>query len=189
MTIESVFSQRARAGGNGLLTPARPRPASVAVAPGAGFAAVDSILSTLTFHYLGVVVADLAFSRELYTVGFGVHGWHTEELAGPVQRQRDRILQDGTLVAVARLGAGRVVLVQPGAGQTVARDALDRRGEGLFAVGYLVDNLCAALRQAQAHGAVVVQVQPNAAEPAIAYLDGGTGLLLGLHQRGARPLG
>ncbi|MCK9894751.1 VOC family protein [Frankia sp. AgB32] len=185
MTIESVFLPRSRTPRDGLLTTDALQSGPFAPYAAEGFAAVDSILADLTFHHFAIVVADLDLARELHTVELGVEAWQSGELSGPALRHGRLVALDGTRIAVGRLGAGLVELIQPGPHPTVAREILDRRGEGLFAVGYLVSNPRAALRGAQAHGAVIEQVQPNRTEPTEAYLDAGSGLLIALLRHGA----
>ncbi|WP_235826433.1 hypothetical protein [Candidatus Frankia alpina] len=66
-----------------------------------------------------------------------------------------------------------------------AREILDRRGEGVFAIGYLVDDVAAQLHASVAAGARVEQVRPDTQHPVGAYLDGGSGLLVDLVQSGS----
>ncbi len=185
MTIESVFLPRSRTPRDGLLTADALRSGPFTPGAATGFAAGDSLLAGLDFHHFAIVVADLALARELHTVELGVEAWQSGELSGQAVRQGRQVALDGTRVAVGRLGAGLVELVQPGPHPTVAREILDRRGEGLFAIGYLVSDPREALRKAAAHGGVLEQVQPNRAEPTEAYVDAGSGLLIGLLRRGA----
>ncbi|SNQ50005.1 conserved hypothetical protein [Frankia canadensis] len=187
MSTESVFLTRApeRAGGISATGRAPVGQFPLAPRPGTGFAAVDSILANLTFHHFGIVVADLDLARGLYTVALGIDSWQVVALSGPALRRNRTIALDGARVAVGRLGAGHVQLVEPGHQPSLAREMLDLRGEGLFAIGYLVDDLAAALRGAGRGGALVEQIQPDPGSPTQAYLDGGSGLLVDLLQRGA----
>jgi catechol 2,3-dioxygenase-like lactoylglutathione lyase family enzyme len=186
VTAESVFFTRAReqAGADPAAERAPGRRFPLAE-PGAGFAAVDSMLARLTFHHFGIVVADLEPAREFYTVALGVDAWQVLEQSGPALWRGRLIALDGTRVAVGRLGMGHVLLVEPGCQPSLAREMFDRRGEGLFAVGYLVDDLGDMLRGIGRGGTVVEQVRPDRGDPHEAYLDGGSGVLVTLLQQGA----
>ncbi|MCM3885472.1 VOC family protein [Frankia sp. R82] len=160
----------------------------VPIPVGAGRAAMDALLAGLTFHRFDIAVADLEAAREFYTVALGVEVWQSRALAGTVWRRGQAVPLAGTLVAEGTLGSGFVRLVEPAAGHTVAREALERRGEGLFAIGYQVDDPVTALGAALAAGTAVEQLGPDPVHPAEIYLDGGSGLLFGLLHRDASAL-
>ncbi|MCM3921965.1 VOC family protein [Frankia sp. AiPs1] len=185
MTTESVFHSQAwmQAGvisaRHGALDP----PPTAARLTGVG--AVEAVLAGLTFHHFAIVVADLELARELYTVSLGIDSWHTQALSeGALHRGRPVAL-DGAHVAIGRLGAGLVELIAPGHQPWAAREILDRRGEGIFAIGYLVNDVAAQLRVAVRAGARVEQVRPDTRHPVQAYLDAGSGLLVDLVESGS----
>ncbi|CAO5176790.1 VOC domain-containing protein [Frankia sp. AiPs1] len=163
----------------------RPQLFSTPAPTGAGFAAIGSCLAGLTFHHFDIAVAGLDEAREIYTVMLGIGAWRTRTLTGAVERHGRTVAQGGARVAVGSLGSGLVRLIEPGIGLTVAREALDRRGEGLFAIGYQVDDPIAALGAALVAGTTVEQVGPDLVTPTEIYLDGGSGLLLNLLHGGA----
>ncbi|WP_041938810.1 MULTISPECIES: VOC family protein [Frankia] len=185
MTTESIFHPRAWMA-TGVI-PARhgamdPPPAG---APFTGLGAVEAALAGLTFHHFAIVVTDLELARELYTVSLGIDSWHTRALSGPAVYRGRPVALDGARVAIGRLGAGLVELIAPGCQPSAARETLDRRGEGLFAIGYLVDDVAAQLRVPVSAGARIEQVRPDARHPVEACLDAGSGLLVDLVQSGS----
>ncbi|EIV94288.1 VOC family protein [Frankia sp. QA3] len=185
MTTESIFHPQVRVQTG--VAPARHGAGDCAPAGSrfTGIGAVESLLAGLTFHHFGIVVTDLDLARELYTVSLGIDSWRTLALSGPAVRRGRPVALDGTRVAIGRLGTSLVELVEPGCQPGTAREILDRRGEGLFAIGYVVDDVAAQLRASVAAGATVEQVRPDAGHPVGAYLDAGSGLLVDLVQSGA----
>lgn len=184
MKTGSAFLGRACVSRGGPPTGVEPdRPRVFAPTTGAGAAAIDMLLGGLTFHCFDIAVTALEAAREIYTVTLGVEIWQTRELAGTVWRRGRAVSLAGTLVAEGRLGSGLVRLVEPAAGHTVAREAIERRGEGLFSIGYQVDDPVAALGATLAARTLVEQFGPDRIRPAEIYLNGGSGLLLCLLQR------
>lgn len=185
MTTEPVFHLQARMQAEMIPTRCGATDLAADGAPFSGIEAIESLLAGLTFHHFAIVVADLDLARELYTVSLGIESWHTRALSGPAVRRGRPVALDGARVAAGRLGSSQVELVEPGRQPWTAREILDRRGEGVFAIGYLVDDVAAQLHASVAAGARVEQVRPDTQHPVGAYLDGGSGLLVDLVQSGS----
>ncbi|ETA04470.1 lactoylglutathione lyase-like lyase [Frankia casuarinae] len=146
---------------------------------------IEEMLGELTFHHLGILVADLDAARERYAVSLGVDAWESRVVSGPaVWRDRPIMIED-VRIAFGRFGSSLVELVEPGERPWTGREILDQRGEGLFSIGYEVDDLPACLHRAVAAGCLVEQLRPDARNPRRAYLDAGSGLLIELIPGGA----
>jgi methylmalonyl-CoA/ethylmalonyl-CoA epimerase len=83
-----------------------------------------------------------------------------------------RETRSGVRSAFARLGSMYVELVEPTVGEFPAKTFLDERGEGIYHVGYWVDDIPAAIEAAGARGLSVDWAFP-AAKPQVVYLDAG----------------
>ena len=90
-------------------------------------------------YHLGVVVRDVDRGMATYSTLLGVPAWHRIDTHYEA-RHRD---WQGTIANRNAFGAWGdllVELVEPGLGQGPAGEFLERRGEGVFHVGYSVDD-------------------------------------------------
>ena len=81
------------------------------------------------FHHLGVVVSDLDKTVE-YFQSIGANTSQLEHIH-PVSKNRIRNIQLGSLT---------LELIQPAEGKTPARDFLNKRGQGMFHIGFRVED-------------------------------------------------
>ncbi|HVB76346.1 MAG TPA: VOC family protein [Candidatus Nitrosotalea sp.] len=95
-------------------------------------------------HHLGLIVSDLEHSLDSYA-----------RLLGSELEVRRRMEEEGMEAALVRIGGERVELIQP-LGEGPLKRFLDRRGDGVHHVAWVVDDLDQALGQAAELGQEVV---------------------------------
>ncbi|HSB80668.1 MAG TPA: VOC family protein [Candidatus Methylomirabilis sp.] len=91
-------------------------------------------------------------------------------------------------ISTAQLGSVELELVQPVAGESVQREFLEQRGEGINHLGFFVDDLEAETAKLEAKGFHVLSSGKTTAGGAFAYLDTDRigGIVLELMQRPRR---
>lgn len=106
------------------------------------------------------VVEDLEESVQAYHRHFGIGPW-TFYTYGPelVKRMtyRGQPSRHSMRVALSNLGPTRIELVQPEYGKTVFTDFVERRGYGIHHLGFLVEDMTAALEMAKNAGFPMIQ--------------------------------
>lgn len=120
---------------------------------------------------VGVVVRDLEQAVKYYSsLGIGpfepldlkriersVHGKPAEDV-----RNRSR---------VARMGSVQFELLQPVSGESVQKEFLEKRGEGINHLGFLVDDLDKEVNRLTAKGFTVISSVRYSGGGGVAYLD------------------
>jgi methylmalonyl-CoA epimerase len=101
-------------------------------------------------HHIGHAVDDLAGAVDTYARRFGAEVEHRETV--PAQ---------GVEAVSVRVGADRVELMRPLAADTPVGRFLASRGPGMHHVAYLVDDIRASLREAEAAGAELIDTEPR----------------------------
>ncbi len=104
----------------------------------------------MRLHHVGVAVADLDESIQLYTSAFG---------AAVVHRASNE--KEGLEAAFIRLGDGEIELMRPLRDDSPVGKFLARRGPGLHHVAYAVDDIEKALDEARAAGIELIDSQPR----------------------------
>ena len=102
-------------------------------------------------HHLGVAVDDLDDALATY-----------ERLFGATLEHRARVPEQGVEAAAVLVGADRVELLAPTGEDTPVGRFLASRGPGMHHVAYSVDDIRAALRDASAAGAELIDEEPHA---------------------------
>jgi methylmalonyl-CoA/ethylmalonyl-CoA epimerase len=120
-------------------------------------------------YHIGVAVRDLdvAVARFRELIGIGPWGRIDAEVPA-VFRGAPTI--SGVRSAFARMGAMYIELVEPTVGEFPAKTFLSERGEGIYHIGYWVEDTVAALARAARAGIAVDWSFPSG-EPKVAYLD------------------
>ncbi|MBS1238712.1 MAG: Methylmalonyl-CoA epimerase [Deltaproteobacteria bacterium] len=110
-----------------------------------------------TLHHLSLVVRDInAAVRFLESVGIGPF---TEY---PPMAEYTRLNvpdKDGffdTRIRCAQIGPVQLQIVQPGKGRSIYKDFLEKNGEGVFHLGFVVPNIDAAEAEAKGMGLAVL---------------------------------
>jgi len=101
-------------------------------------------------HHVGIAVADLDESIELYRAALGAELVH-----------RARNEKDGIEAAFLRTGAGEVELMSATTPDSPVGKFLAKRGPGLHHVAYGVSDIAAALAHARAAGLELVDSEPR----------------------------
>jgi methylmalonyl-CoA/ethylmalonyl-CoA epimerase len=107
-------------------------------------------LSASQIHHVGVAVADLDTSIELYRRALGAELVH-----------RATSQSEGIDVALLRVGTDEIELMSPLRDDSPVGKFLAKRGPGLHHVAYGVSDIDAALDEARAAGLELVDSQPR----------------------------
>ena len=100
--------------------------------------------------HVGIAVADMDAGIARY-----------EQLLGARPSVRKVMEKDGIEAAMIDLGSTHVELVAPTRADSAISKFLERRGEGMHHVAYRVDDIRAALAEARAQGAQLLDEEPR----------------------------
>jgi len=129
-------------------------------------------------YHIGIAVWDLDGAMARLGETLGLAGWGTLEAEVPAIYRGTETLT-GIRSAFARTGGLIVELVQPTGGAFSAQTFLDERGEGIYHLGYWVEDMAGALSRAARAGIGVDWSTPAGDSPFAVYLDSGP--TLGVH--------
>jgi len=104
---------------------------------------------------IALVVPDLEAAAESYWSQFGIGPWHFYTYGKGVLRRMSyggKPADYRMRIALAWAGSTRIELIQMEQGETVYADFVRKHGYGLHHLGVLVEDMEAALRQAEAAG-------------------------------------
>jgi methylmalonyl-CoA/ethylmalonyl-CoA epimerase len=120
-------------------------------------------------YHIGIAVRDLTDAMPRFKELLGIGPWGRIDAEVPaIFRGTETV--SGVRSAFARLGSMYVELVEPTVGGFPAKTFLEERGEGIYHLGYWVEDMPAAIRSAAERGLRVEWSFP-AKEPLVAYLD------------------
>jgi methylmalonyl-CoA/ethylmalonyl-CoA epimerase len=100
--------------------------------------------------HIGVAVADLEQQIKFYTEIYGLTCTAVEEV--PDQKVK---------VAIFPVGDVRIELLQPTSPDSPIAKFLEKKGEGIHHIAYLVDDLAGGLQQLQEQGVQLIDKQPR----------------------------
>lgn len=100
--------------------------------------------------HVGIAVSDMDAAVTRY-----------QELLGVSPSVRTVMEKDGIEAAMLDLGSTHVELVAPTRADSAISKFLERRGEGMHHVAYRVDDIRAALAEAKAQGAQLLDEEPR----------------------------
>ncbi|HEV1996693.1 MAG TPA: methylmalonyl-CoA epimerase, partial [Candidatus Dormibacteraeota bacterium] len=100
--------------------------------------------------HVGIAVSDMDAAVTRY-----------QELLGVSPSVRKVMEKDGIEAAMLDLGSTHVELVAPTRADSAISKFLERRGEGMHHVAYRVDDIRAALAEAKAQGAQLLDEEPR----------------------------
>jgi len=109
---------------------------------------------------VALVVPDLDAAVEQYWRLFGIGPWHFYTYQKPLLRAmsyRGQPSEYSMRLALSYLGPLRIELIEPGEGDTVYTDFVREHGYGVHHFGILVEDMHAALAQAEAAGLTMTQ--------------------------------
>ena len=104
---------------------------------------------------VAILVKDLDETVEAYWKSFGIGPWHIYTYAKPLVKEMSYHGEPAEYkmrVALSYFGPMRVELIQPLEGDTVYADFIREHGYGVHHFGILIDDMEAALREAEAAG-------------------------------------
>jgi len=133
---------------------------------------MDSLAETLGLgdpYHVGVAVRDITEAMPRFQELLGVGPWGRIDAEVPASF-RGKETVSGVRSAFARLGSMYVELVEPTVGDFPAKTFIDEHGEGIYHLGYWVDDIPAAIEAAGACGLSVDWAFPTG-RPQVVYLD------------------
>jgi methylmalonyl-CoA/ethylmalonyl-CoA epimerase len=139
--------------------------------------------------HVGVVVRDMGKTIErLAALGIGPF---QPRILPPDAREkyRGKPFQPGRRVTIqtTRIGDMELELIQPINGKSPHQEFLERKGEGIQHLGFIVDNLEEEVKRLTAKGSVVILTSEFKGGGGVAYLDlDAAGLIVELVQPGGR---
>ncbi|HET6436767.1 MAG TPA: VOC family protein [Anaeromyxobacter sp.] len=104
---------------------------------------------------VALVVKDLDKTVEAYWHRFGIGPWHFYTYEKPLLRRMTRRgapTEYAMRVALANAGPTRIELIEQKAGDTVYAEFIEKHGYGLQHLGLVVEDMEAAIREAEAIG-------------------------------------
>jgi len=123
-------------------------------------------------HHVAVVVRDIEEAVRYYTsIGIGPF------VEYPPMREYTKIDvpdEEGFYnlrIMVARMGAVDLQLIQPGQGKSLYREYLEKRGEGVYHLGFAVDDIDKAEAEVKRSGLRVISKGRREDGSGFAYLD------------------
>jgi len=120
-------------------------------------------------YHIGVAVRDLTEAMPRFQELLGLGPWGRIDAEVPaVFRGRETV--SGVRSAFARLGNMYIELVEPTVGEFTAKTFIEERGEGIYHLGYWVDDIPGAISTASERGLSVDWAFP-ATSPQVVYLD------------------
>lgn len=140
----------------------------------------------MELYHVGIVVHDLDDGMGRFGDLLGVGRWVTFETVMP-SRYRGEQVTAGARAAYGDAGTTYVELVQPTAGRWTAQAFLEERGEGVYHLGYWVDDVVKAVRRANDAGLGVDWAAEADGVPFVAYLDAAAGFHIELVASSVRP--
>ena len=109
---------------------------------------------------VALVVEDLDATVANYWRLFGIGPWHFYTYARPLVKEmsyRGRPADYAMRVALANIGPLRIELIEMASGDTIYAEHVAEHGYGVHHLGVLVDDMRAALAQAEAAGLTMTQ--------------------------------
>ena len=109
---------------------------------------------------VAIVVKDLDKTVKMYEQVFGIGGWHFYTYEKPLVKKMSYQGKDAThsnRIALSYFGDSRIELIQPGEGDSIYKDFVNKHGYGVQHLGFLVDDMNNAIADAKAAGFKIIQ--------------------------------
>jgi methylmalonyl-CoA/ethylmalonyl-CoA epimerase len=150
----------------------------------------DTVKSTFThLVHIGVVVRDMNRTIERLTA-LGIGPFKPRILPPDAQEKyRGKPFDPSKRVAIqiTQIGNMELELIQPINGESPHQEFLDKKGEGVQHLGFIVNNLEEDVKNLTAEGSSILLTSQFKGGGGVAYLDLGTaGLIVELVQAGSR---
>jgi catechol 2,3-dioxygenase-like lactoylglutathione lyase family enzyme len=125
-----------------------------------------------TLHHLSLVVRDInAAVRFLESVGIGPFTEYPPMAEYTRLNVPDQDAFFDTRIRCAQIGPVQLQLVQPGKGRSIYRDFLEKNGEGVFHLGFVVPDIDAAEAEAKGMGLAVISSGRRENGSGFSYFD------------------
>ena len=141
----------------------------------------------MELYHIGIAVHDIENGTRRFGELLGIDRWVTFESALP-SRYRGEAVTAGAKAAYGASGAMYVELVEPTGDRWTASAFLEQHGEGMYHLGYWVDDVPDAIRRAGDAGLGLDWAADADGKPFIAYLEATGGVHLELVSSTIRPL-
>lgn len=141
----------------------------------------------MELYHVGIAVHDIDEGMRRFGDLVGVDRWVTFESALP-SRYRGEPVTAGAKAAYGEAGALYVELVEPTGDRWTASAFLEERGEGVYHLGYWVDDVPDAIRRAGDAGLGLDWAADADGKPFIAYLEATGGVHLELVSSTIKPI-
>lgn len=139
--------------------------------------------------HIGVVVRDMGKTIERLTA-LGIGPFQPRILPADAREEyRGKPFLPGKRVAIqiTRIGNMELELIQPIDGESPHQEFLDKKGEGIQHLGFMVDNLEEDIKRLTAEGSSILLTSQFKGGGGVAYLDlDAAGLIVELVQTGRR---
>ena len=144
-------------------------------------------LSLKDLGHIGIVVRDVEKAADFYTATLGIGPFHIFELTVPAERTKEKAAAAKLKLGMAQLGQITFELIEVVEGETIHKEFLDAKGEGLHHLGFDVADLDQELVKLERHG-ISVLTAGKFAGGGFAYLDSKktNGVIIELVQREPR---
>jgi catechol 2,3-dioxygenase-like lactoylglutathione lyase family enzyme len=111
-------------------------------------------------HQIALVVEDLDKTVEHYWHSFGIGPWHFYTYERPLlkmSRYHGKDVDNAIRIALSYFGSTRIELIEVLRGETIQTDFVDEHGYGIQHLGIYVEDIQAAIAEAQEAGFTVIQ--------------------------------
>jgi methylmalonyl-CoA/ethylmalonyl-CoA epimerase len=136
--------------------------------------------------HVGVVVRDMETAiAQFSSLGAGPFQGPHGEMATIVPfhgELRGKIYDWKVKISKARMGDVLLELLQPLEGESALKEALEKNGEGLHHLGFIVENMDREIERFKGQGARVFTSSRNANGSGFAYLEGAASVIIELRQ-------
>ena len=108
---------------------------------------------------VGFLVEDLESCIRSYNERFGISGWQVYTYGPAILNRmiyRGKNTMYSSRIGLNYIGATRIELIQPLEGQTIFTEFIEKHGYGQHHLGIYVDNIRAAIAEAEAAGFTVI---------------------------------
>ncbi len=124
-------------------------------------------------NHLGVVVRNRDEAIRRYREALGLPPFRTWDQEFPDTRVRGKPSPCSLRIGFSNLGTVLFEVIEPLAGESIHREFLERNGEGIQHLGFVVADLAGDLAKLAANGLQVLMDSPIAErQSALAYVDG-----------------
>ncbi|MGZ4105371.1 MAG: VOC family protein [Actinomycetota bacterium] len=134
-------------------------------------------------YHVGIAVRNIETAMARFDELLGIAPWGRLDAEVPAVYRGQQTVS-GVRSAFARVGSMYVELVEPTVGDFPAKTFLQERGEGIYHVGYWVEDMAAALQRAEKAHLSVDWAFP-VGDPQVVYLDASA--TFGMHVEFVHP--